>query len=376
MQKRLILIFAFIFLLYSICFAENILPKIDFVDANLIDIVQALALQAKMDIIISTDASIQKKVTLHLKNSTAEDAIDYVLRTNGYSYEKKGNSIVVSTLPLDLSQSGYKKTSKTVELKYISAEKAVSIINKIMPDLLIVAGERANRIVLRGRESDTLEIAGLLDKIDQPIPQVLIEGRIYEVAKSDSLKLGLDYNNGTFQFINAKHEDMTTTLNTLLANGQANIIATPRIATLDNNEAIINIGNRIPYAVPVSSSGSLTQWSVEYIQAGVQLKITPRIGKDNQIIVSLEPEVSNISEWRTTAAGDFPVISTRNAKATLRTRDGETIVVGGLDSETERVNTSRIPIIGQFPGLNLLFQNRTVEKTKTEIVFMITPHVI
>jgi type II secretory pathway component GspD/PulD (secretin) len=115
---------------------------------------------------------------------------------------------------------------------------------------------------------------------------------------------------------------------------------------------------------------------VEYIDAGVKLKITPQLGQENYITTFLQPEVSAVSEWRTTAAGDFPVISTRNASATVRVKNGETIVVGGLISETDRVNVTRIPILGHIPFINFLFQNRTVEKAKTEIVFLITPHVI
>jgi type II secretory pathway component GspD/PulD (secretin) len=118
------------------------------------------------------------------------------------------------------------------------------------------------------------------------------------------------------------------------------------------------------------------QWTVEYIDAGVKLMITPRLGEEGYITTSIQPEVSSVSEWRTTAAGEFPVITARNAQATLRVMDGETIVVGGLLSESDRENVSRLPILGYLPVVGLLFQNKTVEKAKTEIVFLITPHVI
>ena len=100
------------------------------------------------------------------------------------------------------------------------------------------------------------------------------------------------------------------------------------------------------------------------------------MGDDGEITAFLQPEVSSVSEWRTTAAGDFPVITTRNAQATLRVKDGETIVVGGLISESERENVVKLPILGQLPIIGYLFQNKTVEKAQTEIVFLITPHII
>ena len=376
MFKKLIFLVFLYYPLTCAAIAGPIFPKIDFVDASLADALQALCRQAGLDLVISSDQQNIKKITIHLKNTSAEEAIDNILITNGLTSEKKGKTLLVSTMPQDLNQTGYKKSSHQIELKYLSAEKVVAILNKIMPELSVVSCERAAHMVLRGKESDIKEASEIISKIDKPIPQILIEGQIVEISKNDSIRIGLDYNNGIIKFVNSKRDDIKGTLNALLAEGKANIIASPRIATLDNHEASINIGNRIPYAVPVSSSGSSTQWTVEYIQAGVKLKITPRIGKDNQIVSILEPEVSSISEWKTTAAGEFPVISSRNASATLRTNNGETIIVGGLDSETERVNISRIPIIGQFPILNLFFQNRTLEKSKTEIVFLITPHII
>lgn len=376
MFKKLIALIFIGLPLMSPVFAEEMLAKVDFTDAGITDVVQILAEKAGLDIVMASDNASQKRVTLHLKDISALDAIDYVLRTNGFNYERKDRSILVSTLPQDIAQSGYKKISRPVELSYLSSDKVAELIGKISPELSIVPCERANNLVIRGKESDVAEAFELIEKIDKPVPQILIEGQVVEISKSDSIRLGLDYNNGVFKFTNSKSEDIRTTLTALLGNGKANLLASPRIATLDNHEAVINIGDRIPYAVPVSSSGTTTQWTVDYIDAGVRLKITPKVGKDNQIITTLAPEVSSITEWRTTPAGDFPVISTRNAASTLRVKDGETIVVGGLDMETERENISRIPLVGQFPGLNLLFQNRTVEKTKTEIVFLITPHII
>ncbi|MBI5700868.1 secretin and TonB N-terminal domain-containing protein [Candidatus Saganbacteria bacterium] len=376
MFRKIIVFVLLTFPISGFAYADNLIPKIDFVDASVIDAVQALASQAGFDLVAGGDSTAQKRVSLHLKNVTAEEAIEYVLRTNGLTFEKKGKTILVSTLPQDQSQTGYKKVSRSIELKHLSGEKVTALISKIAPELTTVASERANTVIIRGKDSDVAEAYDVIQKIDKPIPQILIEGQVVEISKNDSIRFGIDHNSGIFKFLNGKNEDIKSTLNCLLADGKANVVASPRIATLDNHEAIINIGSRIPFAVPVSSSSTTTQWTINYIDAGVRLKITPQIGKDNQIVAILEPEVSSISEWRATAAGEFPVISSRNASATLRVKNGETIVVGGLDSETERVNVSRIPIIGQFPILNLFFQNRTVEKTKTEIVFLITPHII
>jgi type II secretory pathway component GspD/PulD (secretin) len=365
--------------------AEEKIARIDFEDASVINVVQALAQSSGLDLVLAGDQSIMqsKKATIHLKDIAVDDAIDCILKTNGFSYEKRGKAILVSTLPQDLATTAYSGRAEVFKLKYIAAEKAKTLLAKIFSSLATEVGERANSLVIKGRDSEIDNARELIAEVDKLTPQILIESKVIEISQSDSMKLGLSLGNGAFRFVTDKDtrqtalaENITTTLNALVAEGKANVVASPRIATLDNQEALINIGNRIPYAVPVSSGSNSVQWSVEYIDAGVKLKITPQLGQEGDITTFIQPEVSSISEWRTTAAGDFPVISTRNASATVRVKDGETIVIGGLMSESERENVTRVPVLGYLPGIGMLFQNKSMEKAKTEIVFLITPHTI
>ncbi len=384
-MSRTLYLYIFIMLCIGVVYAEDRIARIDFEDASVINVVQTLAKSAGFDLVLSGDQAVaqNKKATVHLKDVCIEEAIEYILRTNGFNYERKGKVLLVSSLPQDLAQTAYKSEIEVIPLKYLSAGKAAELIGKIIPQAACQAGQRSNYLVVRGRESEIREARKLVAAIDRLAPQILIESRVVEISQSDSMKLGISYGNGTYKFITSKDtrrtspaEDLISTLNALVTDGRANVVASPRIATLDNQEALINIGSRIPFAVPVNNSGSTTQWTVDYIDAGVKLKITPQLGQEGDITTFIQPEVSSISEWRTTAAGDFPVISTRNASATVRVKNGETIVIGGLLSETERENISRVPVLGHIPGVGLLFQNKNREKEKTEIVFLITPHVI
>lgn len=385
--KKIIILFCCFVLLQSGVMAGQMIAKMDFVDAAVLDVIRTLAAKAGLDVVISGDVNMaqNKKTTLHLENIPVEEAIDHILRTNGLMYEKIGRAILVSVLPQEQAEGIYKGEIEAVKLKYLSAEKISSLLEKVLPSLKATPGQRANLVVIRGRSNLISEAKALILAIDKSIPQVLIESQVLEISASDSVRLGLSIGNqsGGLVFITDKEssqtkfsQDLQTTLNALISQGKAKVVATPRIATLDNHEAIINIGSRIPYAVPVSNGSSSTQWAVEYIDAGVKLKITPQLGEEGYVTAFIQPEVSSISEWRTTSAGEFPVITTRNAQATLRVKNGETIVVGGLLSETDRENISKIPILGHLPIAGLLFTNRTVERAKTEIIFLITPYVI
>lgn len=384
-MKKTLCFYVVMILCLRMAWADNKIAQIDFEDASVINVIQTLAKSAGFDLVLSGDeSSVQnKKATIHLRDVSVDEAIDCILRTNGFNYERKGKVLLVSSLPQDLAQTAYQLEVEVIPLKYLSAAKAAELLSKIIPSGVFQVGGRANSLVVRGRDSEIADAKKLVLSIDKLSPQILIESKVVEISQSDSQRLGISYGNGSYKFITSKDtkrtspaEDLITTLNALVTDGRANVVANPRIATLDNQEALINIGSRIPYAVPVSSGSGVTQWTVDYIDAGVKLRITPQLGQEGDITTFIQPEVSSISEWRTTAAGDFPVISTRNASATVRVKNGETIVIGGLLSETERENTARVPILGYLPGLGLLFQNKNKEKEKSEIVFLITPHVI
>lgn len=385
MCKKIIIVLI-LFLFSSAAFGGEF-EKIDFVDANLIDVVKALSMRAGLDLVISADMGklANKKVTLHLRKASYIEAIDYILQTNGLALEREGNVILVSTLPGDLRSSAYNSSLQVLDLKYISGEQASKLLAKVMPKVTFAPGERANSLILKGKSSEVSEAKRIISELDKPLPQILIEGKIVEVSSAGIEEMGITWGGkqGSFKFsvdkITGKFapiEDLLVTLDTLVSQGKANVIANPRIATLDSHEARINIGSRVPYAVPTSTSSNSTEWAVRYLDAGVSLKIIPRLGEEGLIVTSICPEVSSISEWRTTAAGEFPVITTRNAEATVRVKDGETIVVGGLINEADRENISKLPILGDIPILGYLFQSRVKERSKTEIIFLITPHVI
>jgi len=273
---------------------------------------------------------------------------------------------------------------ETFCLRHISAKKASEALSRLLPEAVYAEGEGSGILIVKAVPRVMCEARSVIRSIDRPVPQIMIESRIVEITENGLKILGVTWGNpsGSFNFSydpdsgKFSPEKISSVLNMLITKGQARLIANPRISTLDNTEADVNIGSKIPYAVPVSSASTSTQWAVQYIDAGVSLKITPKIGDDGQISVLIHPEVSAISEWRMTAAGEFPVISTRNADALVRVRDGETIIVGGLIDETERENVSKIPLAGDIPLVKELFMKRVTEKTKTEIVFMITPRVI
>ncbi len=160
-------------------------------------------------------------------------------------------------------------------------------------------------------------------------------------------------------------------LSNLVSEGKGKILSNPHIATMNNQEAKILVGERIPYRETTTTTGGQTE-TITFYELGIRLTVTPTINPDNKITLKIHPEVSSIG--RQTDAGYS--ILTREADTTVIVGDGETFVIGGLITENELESLSKVPFLGDIPLLNLLFSHRREEKSRSELVVFITPRII
>lgn len=162
------------------------------------------------------------------------------------------------------------------------------------------------------------------------------------------------------------------TLNALISNGKARILATPRIITIPGKEASIFIGDHIPVQTEKhDSSGSYT--ATEYLDAGIKLQYAPIISEDGKMVTaSVHTEVSTpvlISELKNYR------ITSRTADTNVRMYSGETLVIGGLISEEQHRTMQKVPFLSKIPLLGELFKNRSRSHNKTEVLLLLTPHI-
>ena len=167
-------------------------------------------------------------------------------------------------------------------------------------------------------------------------------------------------------------------LDLLIRDGNARVLANPKIATLNGREASILIGTRIPYTttgtVFAGGAAAPTQ-RIEREEVGIKLRITPLINADGYITTQINPEVSSVIGFRG-VNNDLPVIATRQASTTVRLKDGNSVIIGGLLSEEKTRNVTRLPILGQIPGLGLLFTHQVITTSKKDLVIEVTPRII
>ncbi len=274
---------------------------------------------------------------------------------------------------------GASVSSESVPLRNARPSDALKALHGVVPDGALVADDRANAVIVTGTHELLATAKALLAALDGPGRQVLFEVRVADVKPIDeNSNVGIQFGGTGFgagalaQFpytLTKSSIEVNAQVNTLVQSGNARILATPRIATLNNKEASILVGEQYPVVTVNQQTGFP---SVQTIDVGVRLRVTPTIGADGAIVAELHPEFSQIIGYN----ASFPIIANRKVDATLRVGDGETIVLGGLFSDVSSETISKLPFLGDMPILGSFFRNKQRTHTRDEVVFFITPRLI
>ena len=243
------------------------------------------------------------------------------------------------------------------------------------------------------------QIKTIVDELDQPPPQVLIQVLLAEVTLDDTTSLGLDWNlksdfgNSTLNVgtnfgmvaptnalnVSVTGGDLTMFLRALQTQGRVEVLSRPQIMASDNQAAEVNVGKRVPFVQSTQlTSQGIPVNTVDYKDVGIILRVTPRINPDGFIRMQVNPEISSIDPSPLQLSDNINaiVINNRSAQTTVTVQDGHTIVIGGLITTSNKLRESKVPILGDIPGLGLLFKSSKVEKERTELLIFLTPQVI
>lgn len=282
-------------------------------------------------------------------------------------------------------------TTVSIPISNLKPSEAVTVLkSQIQPvgNQSIAANEHANTVLVSGSLDFIATVKGMLFNITQPGKQVRFKVRVADITPiNDNSSIGIllgaptvanantsgasSFNPGSvnYLFLN-KAIPITSTIQALQTSGHGKILAEPEVSSLNNEKAVLNVGQQYPITIFNPQTG---QNQVQFINAGVNLTITPVIGDDNSIVVTLDTDYSQILSF----VGSYPVVGQRHLVNVMRVENDETIAIAGLFSDITSDTVQKIPILGDLPfGLGKIFSNRTKSHTRDEIVFMITPHII
>ncbi len=263
--------------------------------------------------------------------------------------------------------------------------------------------ERTKRISVTDYPAKLEEIGRMISAFDERSAQVLIEAKILQVTLSDRFQLGIDWqtlvndkvklkglnslgltSGGVVSVATAalsQKGDYSILLQALRTYGDARILSEPRLTVIDSQEARILVGSREPFVTKsVSQTGTgtaVTAESVTYLDIGIKLYVTPSIARDGFIRMKVRPEVSSRTGSLTTSEkNEIPIIETAEAETSLLVEDGNTVILGGLIKDEKSIAHNRIPVLGDIPFFGMLFRSNNDLKKKTELVVLLTPHII
>lgn len=358
------------------------------VDAH--EALTALARRTGLRIIV--DDTVRRSVTVHFVNKKATEILDAIVGAYGLSCkEVKGIFMVSEGIPR--SPSSYLLSDiDAITTQYVLAPNAKSLLPVFLQDHVKTNAEQ-NAVILSAPTDVLKKFREDIQQFDIPASQILLEVVMVEFTDTGAREFGLrwDWANAGRQIavdapsgsvfyhtVVTLPDSFGAELRALVTSGKARIKASPRIATVSGQRATIFIGKQrylsTPVAIPRGDDeyGGMRQSNA--IDAGVRLIMTPFTGGQGEIIVDVRPEISVLSAPDPTTG--LPDRSTRRANTTVRVRDGETVIIGGLMQEESRKTRTRVPLLGDLPIIGPLFQSVTDQEATTELAIFVTPRIL
>lgn len=404
-------------------------------DADVTNVLRLLADISGKNIMVEPDVT--GKVTIKVDKVPWDQILDMVLRVNDLGQEQVGNVIRIAKkekLKKELQDSNDQVKARmdlyraqqelqvasmdsgeiTTEYLQVNYSKVDEVAAKIgdfkSPVGKVTVDPRTNLIIYADYPARIAQARELLDRLDQPNKQVLIEARIVELTATASRELGVtwtfnysDTNDDKFynQTFSVNHPvsgssflgfnigkllgqplwDLDVLLQAAEQAGEGKIISAPRVLTMDNVTATITQGTEIPYNTPTGltssdSSGNLaTVVTTSFKRADLELKVTPHVTPDRRVLMKIEAKKDR-PNFAAAQPGQPPPINTRSIDTQLLVNDRDTIVIGGVLEETEDASESRTPGLHAVPILGMFFKSKQKLSERVELLIFISPRIV
>jgi type IV pilus assembly protein PilQ len=399
-------------------------------------VLRALARAADQNIIVSQQVA--GKININIAKAPWNQVFIGILRTHGLSYAWEGEIIRIMTaddMEEDIKRQARKRELKLIEppltrivpIKFSSADKLKDNLEKFLtvdkdgkPIGSILVDDHTNSLIIQAIRNDMTSIVSVIEQLDKPTPQVLIEAYIVEANKDVARELGIQWgglvrtgkgtgvgfgtgrdsgvlggdintavnpNSGTVVDLPARALSgfepftlgavyqnigdliLTAQLSALQDKGKLNILSSPSITTLDNQTAFIESGQEIPFQTVEDG-----EVNVEFKKATLRLTVTPHVidNKTLKMYINVHKDEADFSQ---TVLGN-PTIITKNAETNVIQLDGQTIVIGGLNKETTARSDTGVPYLEDIPGLGYLFKRKSSADQLEDLLIFITPHIL
>jgi type II secretory pathway component GspD/PulD (secretin) len=405
----------------------EIIPLIQIEDVPLTDAIRNLARQSNLNFqfdprVMTTN---QPNVSIRFEKVTAQEALLAVLDNYNLVLAQDNKSKIARITQKD-PKAEDPLVSKIIQLMYSDPTNVVQMVTPILSQRSRVIGDaRTRQMIVTTTEKEMDAVIALVAKLDTATRQVLIEAHIFETARNPSTIKGIDWTgtleaqhfefgnntpdlleptrtegpvlgrvfdgaprlamntkNGFYPpigFLNA--DGISGVLSFLNKDTESEVVATPRAVTLDNQTATLSITRAFPiFLVTPGSANTAAGSSVNYTNVGTILTVTPRIAADKNITLKVVPEVSNVDGVDKQVINDTVsqanIYAVRRIETSVIIPSGNTLVMGGLISDTKTKGYTKVPVLGDIPVFNLLFRKESTDRKKSNLLIFITPTIV
>ncbi len=370
-------------------------------DASLSKVLALLAQSYHLNIVAANDIDAVISITLH--DVALDEALTAILSVANYTWVNRDGIILITSLSdsTQLSPEVQGRQTEIFELDFVSASViSETVTNFLSPigKMTVVESDKADNrrtrdmIVVEDIPEAIARIAAYISEVDCPPRQVLIEAHILQVELKDDEQNGVNFDAlariaganihfKTVGFASAAASpaflttvngtDLDAVIQLLQTTNDTKTLGSPKVLVLNQQEAMVHVGEDLGYQTTVTSELQSTQ-APQFLQVGVLLTITPRITRDNRVLLHVRPEVS-------TGAID-PITQVPNKKTTeletdVMLDDGEGMVIGGLIDEQDITNQSKIPYLGDMWRVGFLFRKSDITKQRKEVIIALVPRI-
>jgi len=414
--------------------ADNAKVSLDFKDAEIGTVLRVISLKSGVNIVAGPE--VVGMVTIRLEEVEWEKALDVILRTYNYVYEKDGNVIRITTRekmqlePVD---------TKTFILNYAKAADTMASVQDILTERgRVKVSERMNMLIVTDIPTNIFRIGQVIDRLDKRTPQAYIDSKIISTDAQVAENLGILWGvgadlggasrpttfpfttsgdgenlpapiagffprpaavasvnpsnprdfplglvtspgSGTYTYGTLSFSALTAAMRMLKTDTSTKVISNPRVVVLNNQEAVVQVGQ--DYPVPTfernTSTGVMEVTGFDYKKLGVIMKVTPHINSSNEILVDLSPEVSSAATQISFGTVNATPFNVTTAKTQVMMKSGETIAIGGLLTDNVDTSETKVPYLSDIPLIGkALFkakrQTAGSTNSKKETLFFVT----
>lgn len=367
---------------------------------------------AGINVLFDPDFS-DSEVEIEIRNATLPEALDYVgLLAKAFWKTVTHNTVMVANDNPNKRREFEDEVIKTVYLTNLSTQQDLAEVSTAIRGvtdlrrLFTVAS--MNALVMRGSRSKVAIAEKIVHDMDKPKPEVVVDVLVLETSKSNRRVLGLaptstggkglqfpigytgaesgaialnrfgDVGVGSWSTVLPGFQ-----LTALFTNSQTELLQSPRVRTADNHQADLRIGDRIPIATGSFQPGvggvginPLVNTQFTYTDVGVNVSLTPKIHANRDVSMHVEVEISNVRDFVDIGGISQPVIGQRTIQHDIRVQEGEASVIGGLNQSQIFKTRAGVPFLGEIPVIGKLFSDEDVQRTESEILLVLIPHIV